>query len=157
MHSRINIKRVENKLRSARTRMGQGGTQRRAVKPLSEVLIDMEEKGIDVNEEKLRGRSKTRKRFREQDTSIQKDSSVVSAKKHVLRYTGDRSKARSASRLVQALPDPILRVESERKKRKTTRALSKQGKKGEADRWIPDWKPKHLYSGKTGSGTRDRR
>jgi nucleolar GTP-binding protein len=35
--------------------------------------------------------------------------------------------------------------------------MGKNAKKGEADRHIPDLKPKHLFSGKRPRGTADRR
>jgi len=35
--------------------------------------------------------------------------------------------------------------------------MGRQARKGEADRHIPDLKPKHLFSGKRPKGTTDRR
>lgn len=35
--------------------------------------------------------------------------------------------------------------------------MGKAARKGEADRHIPDLKPKHLFSGKRGNGKTDRR
>merc|ERR1712112_785800 len=99
----------------------------------TDVVEALENRGVDVNAASLRARSKGRKRLRDNDTSIARDGSLISAKKHILRATG------------------------EFKKRKVTRALSKHDKKGEADHWIPDWKPKHLHSGKRKMGKTDRR
>lgn len=157
VHSRINQKKTENRVRVARNRMGQGGTDRRAMKKLTDVVEALENRGVDVNESSLRARSKGRKRLRDNDTSIARDGSLISAKKHILRATGDRSKARSKSRLELGLSKPEDRATGEFKKRKITRRLSKHGKKGEADHWIPDWKPKHLHSGKRKIGKTDRR
>jgi len=160
MHSRISLKKTENRLRASSTRMGQGGTARRAGKKLSDVVETMEERGIDVSEDKLRGRSKNRKRLRSVDESLPRaprDPSQLSAKKFVSKVRCDRSKARSKSRIELGLTKAEDRAVGEYKKRKVTRELSRMGKKGEADKWIPDMKPKHLYSGKRGNGKTDRR
>lgn len=113
-----------------------------------------------MDKETLRGRSKNRKRLRGVDESlprVPRDASVLSAKKFVSKVRCDRSKARSKSRLELGLSNAEDRATGEFKKRKTTRQLSKLGKKGEADKWVPDMKPKHLYSGKRGNGKTDRR
>jgi nucleolar GTP-binding protein len=44
---------------------------------------------------------------------------------------------------------------AERLRKKSQRKANRAARAGEADRHVPDLKPKHLYSGKTGMGTRD--
>jgi hypothetical protein len=50
-------------------------------------------------------------------------------------------------------PDSI----AEKRRRKIQKKDFKDGQKGEGDRHVYNLRPKHLFSGKTGSGTRDRR
>jgi nucleolar GTP-binding protein len=45
----------------------------------------------------------------------------------------------------------------ERRRRKIQKKDFKEGQKGEGDRHVYNLRPKHLLSGKTGRGTRDRR
>lgn len=51
--------------------------------------------------------------------------------------------------------NPLLDVEKRR--RKIQKKVLNRGQIGDADRRIDVKKPKHLFSGKTGRGTRDRR
>lgn len=41
--------------------------------------------------------------------------------------------------------------------KKSQKPMGRKGRRGEGDRHIPDLKPKHLFTGKRGSGTNDRR
>lgn len=50
-------------------------------------------------------------------------------------------------------PDSLV----EKRRRKIQKKDFKDGQKGEGDRHVYNLRPKHLLSGKTGSGTRDRR
>lgn len=58
--------------------------------------------------------------------------------------------------LAQPVPPPPPRV-APAAADKAQWKLGKAAKKGEADRHIPDLKPKHLFSGKRPRGTTDRR
>jgi len=46
---------------------------------------------------------------------------------------------------------------ADRLAKRAKRELSRDGRRGESDRHVFDWKPKHLLSGKRGLGTADRR
>ncbi len=50
-------------------------------------------------------------------------------------------------------PDQLV----EQRRRKIQKKDFKDGQKGEGDRHVYNLRPKHLFSGKTGRGTRDRR
>jgi nucleolar GTP-binding protein len=45
----------------------------------------------------------------------------------------------------------------ERLKQQVQKKMKKEAKKGEADHHIPNWMPKHLFTGKRGVGKNDRR
>lgn len=66
------------------------------------------------------------------------------------------ARARSASRM-KGLASEEMADAVEKVRRKKMRTMFKLGKKGESDRWVPDLKPKHLYSGKMGIGKRSHR
>lgn len=67
-------------------------------------------------------------------------------------------RARSASVLsLKGLKDEGQAVTNEKRRRKNMFKRDQYGRKGEADRHQPDWKPKHLFSGKRGIGKKDRR
>ena len=64
---------------------------------------------------------------------------------------------RSVSRVAGSIARPELQEKAEIKKRKGTKQRNKEARKGEGDRHIPDFKPKHLFSGKRKAGKTDRR
>jgi len=72
---------------------------------------------------------------------------------------GERSKshARSKTPAEQGLKDNRTLLAVEAMRRRAQKKPNSLGGKGEADRHIPDLKPKHLYSGKRGIGKNDRR
>jgi len=49
------------------------------------------------------------------------------------------------------------KVEAQKLERRDKKLLARDGRRGEGDRHIYDLKPKHLFSGKSGGGTRDYR
>merc|ERR1712217_227087 len=107
-------------------------------------------KGLDAS--KIRGRSASQKRLPSQ--------SLLGKRKRdaTLDIEEDRaaSAARSKSRM-KGLPSEDVAQKVEKVRRKRMKLMEKYGKKGEADRHIPDWKPKHLFTGKRGIGKTDRR
>lgn len=48
-------------------------------------------------------------------------------------------------------------MDAEKRRRKIQKKVFVRGQTGDADRRVDVKKPKHLFSGKTGRGTRDRR
>ena len=69
-----------------------------------------------------------------------------------------RSKSRSLSRaFLTSVPDEYKRKQALRHERKALMNITRDGRKGEADRRIVSKMPKHLFSGKRKSGTTQRR
>jgi len=97
----------------------------------------------------IRGRSSTRKRKREPSPDAEGEGEA-----NMARSTSRRAASVRPSDLV-GLPNVEDRVKAETQRRKKSRRLEKQHRKGEADRKIVDVKPKHLFSGKSGMGTSD--
>eukprot|EP00434_Breviolum_minutum_P016533 symbB.v1.2.014573.t1/scaffold1041.1/size142482/3 len=136
-------KRLERRISKSRTGVP---TPRRARKKAEEVEEKLNNMGLDGA--KVRGRSASKKR----------SGSLLRKRKHDAGEdeAGSRAVSRARSRSI-GLPSEETAQFVEKKRRKTMRTHSKKGHKGEADRWIPDLKPKHLYSGKRGIGKTDRR
>jgi len=148
LHSRMRQKRIERKLNKSKNGLP---TLRKGKKKAEEVEQELNDKGLDGA--KVRGRSASRKR----------SSSLLGKRKRDASAAGDEgsraasaARGRSASRM-KGLASEESAQAVEKKRRKTMRQHVKQGKKGEADKWVPDLKPKHLYSGKRGIGKTDRR
>lgn len=153
IHSRMRQRRLENRLNKSRNHVP---TPRKANKKGAEVEEHLNKRGVDGTNlrEKVRGRSASRKR----------DASLLGKRKRALSAgePGGTERAlslargRSKSRML-GLPSEEVAQQVEKKRRKKMKQFEKTGMKGEADKWIPDMKPKHLYSGKRGIGKRDRR
>lgn len=147
LHSFVRQKRLENRLEKSKN--GNPVSAKMKAKKVKEVEKIVEANGLDSS--KIRSRSVAKKT----DTLLGKRKRDASA------AAGDEegrlaSRARSKSRgLGLHTEEAVQQVEKTR--RKKMRMVSKQGKKGDADHWIPDLKPKHLYSGKRGIGKTDRR
>ncbi|CAD7950847.1 unnamed protein product [Amoebophrya sp. A120] len=189
MHRAIKAKQNANRDRKARNAMGTGGIERKRNKSLKEVVERLEKRTIGeekpVNVEKLRGRSKVRKRLNRDEeetggkkrkaddgTAMDVDNDKKSAKrtsKSLMRSrTAGRSKSvkvrglsvhtdRSQSRIATSIGRPELQEKAEKEKRKAGKVRNKEARKGEGDRHIPDFKPKHLFTGKRSIGKTDRR
>lgn len=156
LHSRVRQRRLVNRLNKSRNHVG---TPRRGAKKADEVVTDL--KRIGVSAEKVRGRSKQRpegllgKRAR----SATAGEAGAPAEK-MARASSVGSRGRSKSRLELGLSKDTDRKKAEKLRRKKQGTVDRSGKlqrRGEGDRHIPDFKPKHLYSGKMGIGKRDRR
>lgn len=143
VHSRMRQKRLERRISKSRTGVP---TPRRARKKAEEVEEKLNNMGLDGA--KVRGRSASKKRSGSLLRKRKLDAGEDEA--------GSRAVSRARSRSI-GLPSEETAQFVEKKRRKTMRTHSKKGHKGEADRWIPDLKPKHLYSGKRGIGKTDRR
>lgn len=155
VHSRIRQRRLESRLAKTRNHVP---TPRKAKKRGKEVENLLRSEGLDSDKAKtvaavVRGRSASRKK---------PDSLLGKRKRDATTGAedGDRgasmARARSMSRL-KGLPNEETAQAVERLRRKKMRLHEKQGKKGEADKHIPDLKPKHLFTGKRGIGKTDRR
>lgn len=149
VHSRMRQRRLENRLNKNRNG---APTCRKKMKRGEEVEKTLNDKGLDGA--KVRSRSLSRKSKREGDQSL--------LGKRKREASGGTDRAASASRgrtasMTKGLPSEAVAQKLEKGRRKKMRRMEKFGKKGEADHHIPDWKPKHLFSGKRGIGKADRR
>jgi len=149
VHSRMRQRRLERRL--TKNRNG-APTNRKKMKRGEEVEKTLSDKGLDGA--KVRARSASRKSKREGDTSLlgkrKRDASAGTDRAE------SAARGRSAS-MLKGMPSDAVAQKAEKVRRKKMRRMEKFGKKGEADKHIPDWKPKHLYSGKRGIGKTDRR
>ncbi|CAE7940177.1 GTPBP4 [Symbiodinium sp. KB8] len=142
VHSRMRQKRIERKLNKSKNGLP---TMRKGRKKVEEVEEKLTEIGLDAS--KVRGRSASRTRA----------SSLLRKRKRTASAGGDEegertASARARSRSRMGLPNEEAVQVTEKRRRKTLRQFNKQGKKGEADKWVPDLKPKHLYSEPRPSG-----
>lgn len=156
LHSKIRQRRLENRLGKSRNHVP---TPRKGRKKASQVEEKLVEKGVSADKAaKIRGRS----------ASVKRSSSLLGKRKRAA-SAGDEapdgtraasaaraSSARAQSRL-RGVKDEAAATKIEKVRRKKMRVHEKSGVKGEADKWVPDLKPKHLYSGKRGIGKTDRR
>ncbi|KAK9104173.1 hypothetical protein Scep_021017 [Stephania cephalantha] len=129
--------------------------------------------GLDPSKaiERIRGRSVSRKgRKRERslagDDEVGDDAMDVDGdqprKKLRLRsqsISRSRSRSRPPSEVVpgEGFKDSAQKVKAMKIGKKAVKARNKDARRGEADRVIPNLKPKHLYSGKRSTGKTDRR
>lgn len=149
LHSRMRQRRLENRLNKSKNGLP---TLRKGRKKAEEVEKALTDQGLDGS--KVRGRSASKKRpqsllgKRKRDATAGGDASVGRA--------ASAASARDKSRM-KGLPSQEAAQSVEKVRRKRMKLFEKQGKKGEADKWVPDWKPKHLFTGKRGIGKTDRR
>jgi len=151
LHSRMRQRRLVNKLNKSRNH---AVTERKkGFKTGAEVEQSLNDKGLDGA--KVRGRS----------SSVNKRPNSLLGKRKRDATAGSEApegagasaaRARSAS-IMKGLPSMEVAQTVEKKRRKQLKIRHKMGTKGEGDRWVPDLKPKHLYSGKRGIGKTDRR
>ncbi|CAJ1378870.1 unnamed protein product [Effrenium voratum] len=146
VHSRMRQKRVERRLEKSKNGLPK---LRKNQKKGEEVEEQLNSLGYDGA--KVRGRSASKKR----------GTSLLRKRKHDVAAGGEEEAQSAARGRSRSRKNSVMAEETsqfvEKKRRKTMRLHTKKGHKGEADRWIPDLKPKHLYSGKRGIGKTDRR
>jgi len=158
LHSRIRQRRLERRLEKSKNHVAVGRKGRN--KKAAEVEETLTKGGVDpVKAAKIRGRS----------ASVKRSSSLLGKRKRdatagsegAPEGTRAASAARASSARAQSRLRGVANEEAaskiEKLRRKRMRVHERHGKKGEADKHIPDWKPKHLYSGKRGIGKTDRR
>lgn len=151
LHSRMRQKRLENKLNKSRCH---APIKRKALKKGAEVEKELTDQGLDGA--KVRGRSASKALGKRSSSLLGKrkrDASVGSVGTDAAE-AGARARSKS---VLKGLPSEAVSQAVEKKRRKLTKTRYKLGAKGEGDRWVPDLKPKHLYSGKRGIGKTDRR
>jgi nucleolar GTP-binding protein len=114
-------------------------------KSIYDMQASLKSMEITPNMESLRGRTADKKRSRSASTSV----AAFDVK--------GRSKSAMRDRSVMGVSTKRQKMKSESIKRFAQKSLNILAKAGEADRAIQVKKPKHLFSGKRGLGTNDRR
>uniref|UniRef100_A0A7S4SVG0 Nucleolar GTP-binding protein 1 n=1 Tax=Alexandrium monilatum TaxID=311494 RepID=A0A7S4SVG0_9DINO len=151
MHSRMRQKRLERRLNKNANHYP---NMRKGRKKAAEVEKELNDKGLDGA--KVRARSASRKKSVQSLLGKRKRDATAGGEEGSVGRAASAARVRSQSRL-RGLPNEETAQAIEKNRRRKMRKLEKFGKKGEADHHIPDWKPKHLYSGKRGIGKTDRR
>lgn len=111
------------------------------------------ELGLDPTRAVTRARAKSLERGRTRKRGIDdvdQDVMDVDKNKRV------RSRSRSTTR-DQSLKDETVKKYVEKLTKHGLKTFSKDGRRGESDRHHYTWRPKHLYTGKRGIGSNDRR
>jgi len=130
------------------------------IEALEKHITSMGMVGSEVVErvrERSRSRSQSRSRTDSKATSRSRSESRSGRKR--TRHELD-SRGLSVSRTVsqsRAFKDPASQNRAERLAKRARRSYSRDGRKGEGDRHVFDLKPKHLFSGKSTIGKKDRR
>jgi nucleolar GTP-binding protein len=151
LHSRMRQKRLVNKLNKTRNHVL--ASRKMRLKKGSEVEEELNKKGLDGA--KVRGRSSS-VRGRASSLLGKRKRDATAGSEGAASAVEVAARARSTS-MMRGLPSMEAAQTVEKKRRKQVKTRYKLGHKGEGDRWIPDLKPKHLYSGKRGIGKTDRR
>lgn len=104
--------------------------------------------GVDTGKMEERARSQSRGRKRRRDDSVAPDGELARSK----------SRVRSQSvRQDEGFRNVKQKLDAEKLNRTQQKQRNQNARKGEGDRHVPDLKPKHLFSGKRGIGSTDRR
>jgi len=150
LHSRMRQRRLVNKLNKSRCHsVTERKKGRKTGSAVEAVLNDQGLPGATVRARStsVKGRAGSLLGKRKRDATAGSEGADPSAM---------AARGRSTS-MMKGLPSMEVAQQVEKKRRKQHKQAFKLGKKGEGDRWVPDLKPKHLYSGKRGIGKTDRR
>jgi len=156
LHSRMRQKRLMQRLNKSKNHMNVG---RKARKEAKDVEKKLDEKGLD-GKKVARDRSKSRPTSVVAKRKREASEGATGAEGSAATRSASKMRGISAQRSIsmsRGLSSVAQFFEVEKQRRQKMRKVDKQGKRGEGDHWIPDLKPKHLYSGKRGIGKTDRR
>jgi len=155
LHSRMRQRRLVNKLNKSRN--ANPITQKTKTKRMgAEVEAKLNEKGLDGAKVRARSARSTSRGGSRAASLLGKRKRDATAGSDGGDASGIAGRARSSS-IMKGLPSMEVAQKVEKKRRKVLKTRHKLGVKGEGDRWVPDMKPKHLFSGKRGIGKTDRR
>jgi len=130
-------------------------------KSLSDFRDHLESLGLNGEDVVSRIRERSQSRSRSSSRPARSASASASASRMGRKRT--RSEMVSSSRSkTPGTPGSGYRDEKQyelagRLAKRAKREMSRDGRRGESDRHVFDWKPKHLFSGKRGMGKTDRR
>eukprot|EP00922_Rhytidocystis_sp_ex-Travisia-forbesii_P061824 GHVS01091559.1.p1 GENE.GHVS01091559.1~~GHVS01091559.1.p1 ORF type:complete len:655 (+),score=78.36 GHVS01091559.1:67-2031(+) len=140
LHSKIELTRLKNRLDHAGRRPPM--PRPKLHKKISDATSKLTKLGFETSD--MEKRLTTRSISRDSKLKRLSDSGVSTTRRVALR-----------NRVTMGLSRPKDVVKAEKLKRLGEKHRNKQGKIGEADRFIGTKMPKHLFSGKTGRGKRD--
>lgn len=169
-HIRV-VKKKHILVSNRESKIGKAQVDRRAKKPGSakDLKSKMEKMGLDLehwkkddndNMEDDNGESAINAINRGRDRESRKrarSKSLATLQDKERALSTVRSQSRPAPRDKSGVRDESQAVVARKKAKKSLTKINQLSKRGEADRHIPDLKPKHLFSGKRGNGKTDRR
>ncbi|CAA0805713.1 Nucleolar GTP-binding protein 1 [Striga hermonthica] len=108
---------------------------------------------------KSRGRKRDRSGIRDDDGDLMDVEDGGQSNKRLRLRSRSRSKSRPPSEVVpgEGLKDSSQKIKALKMAKSSSKKRNKDARKGEADRVIPSYKPKHLFSGKRSIGKTQRR
>jgi len=129
-------------------------------KTLSDLTSHLQSLGLDGQQvaSNIRERSRTRSQSQTRGpTRMSVSTSRVGRKRSRSVDMVSRSRSKTPGTPGSGYKDEQQYELAERLAKRAKRELSRDGRRGESDRHVFDWKPKHLLSGKRGMGKTDRR
>jgi nucleolar GTP-binding protein len=136
------LRKLENREKKAK-----GPKMPRRSADANEIASTMGAMGIEINPSEAPHIRASRSRSLKRAANRQSVSPVDHA----------RSESRPRPRSESGMRDPNMVQKALLMRKKTQKRLHREARKGEADRHVPDLKPKHLYSGKRKMGKTQRR
>ncbi|KAK9474269.1 P-loop containing nucleoside triphosphate hydrolase protein [Dipodascopsis tothii] len=125
-------------------------------KTLSQMEEHLDNIGLDATEISERARARGRSRTRDSGHEVvMREASTV--RESGREPSASRARSKSTTRDEAGLPTASMRSKAERLTKMNQRIWSRKGRAGEADRHYTESKPKHLFSGKRGIGSNNRR
>lgn len=151
---------LNNRLKSTHNKPHLPRSQQR--KTIGAAAENIEMRGMDADNfvERARSRSKTRGIKRARSPSQNDDGDDMEVDPRAASIARMRSRSRDHKR-PGVSPSPFRniaqKIEAEKINKKSQKGFQGKASRGESDRKVLDLKPKHLFSGKTTIGKRDRR
>ena len=149
VHSVMEQQKLENRLRTNLSR--KAVVRRKNPVNVTEAETNLALMGVEVDS--LAHRVKAKRKRQDEDEDMAEAAVETPVKKAKKQRATHRVFASEIS--AAGASKPSVRAAAELHKRKTTRRLAREGKRGEGDRFISVAKPKHLFSGKRGNGSTD--
>jgi len=125
-------------------------------KNLTDLQSHLESLGLNTERVAQRIREESRSRSRSRPGRELSSENRV-GRKRTRSELASRSRSKTPGKPGSGFRDEEQFDVADRLAKRAKRELSRDGRRGESDRHVFDWKPKHLLSGKRGMGTNDRR
>jgi len=128
-------------------------------KSLSDFRDHLETLGLNGEDvvNRIRERSTSRSRSRSRPARERSVSESRMGRKRTRSEMVSTSRSKTPGTPGSGYRDEKQKELAERLAKRAKREMSRDGRRGESDRHVFDWKPKHLFSGKRGMGKTDRR